>query len=99
MSDVSHYQLDGSSRLSTLGVAHLALLGTDNRTSALSQKLEKWNLASAIQEKGVGIENIDCQEAIIEVLRESYILIFDPRDRGVHIEGNRKQVRIMHRII
>ena len=80
MSDVSHYQLDGSSRLSALRVAHLALLGADNRSSALSQKLEKRDFASAIQEKGVRIENIDCQEAIIEVLGESYILIFDPRD-------------------
>lgn len=67
MPHIAHDELDSAVKIAGVGVAHLAFLRADHRAPALSKEFKQGDLASAIQEQRVGVENIYGQEAIIEV--------------------------------
>jgi hypothetical protein len=76
MTLVAHDQLDCTSEIASLGITHLTFLGSDDRSTALSQKLKERNLAGAIKEEGVSIKYIDCKEPIVKVPSKSGVLVF-----------------------
>jgi hypothetical protein len=94
---MGHNELDGTTHVPRFGVTHLAFLGSDHRTTCLSEQLEKRKFACAIKEEGLCIEYIYCQESIVEVLAQSHIFIIDLRNRRIDVKRDREKIGIHHR--